>query len=193
MTDGLIRYQQAGHQHFVTFSCSQRRPLLRLSPTCELFERSLERTRIRYGFLVLGYVVMPEHVHLLLTEPEKGSLATALQALKISVARQRPDKPFWSARYYDFNVFSEGKRIEKLKYIHRNPVARGLVARPEGWPWSSYRHYLTGVRGRVEIESWWAAHAGARGEAEVPHLPNPGRCGAPDPPACAPVRPRPIR
>ena len=64
---------------------------------------------------------------------------------------------FWQARYYDFNVWSNRKRVEKLRYIHRNPVARGLVARPEVWKWSSYRHYLTGVEGRVEIESEWTA------------------------------------
>jgi hypothetical protein len=47
--------------------------------------------------------------------------------------------------------------VEKLRYIHRNPVVRGLVARPEDWKWSSYRHYQTGLRGTVEIESEWTA------------------------------------
>ena len=41
---------------------------------------------------------------------------------------------FWQPRYYDFNVWSSAKRTEKLKYIHRNPVARGLVERPEDGP-----------------------------------------------------------
>ena len=58
-------------------------------------------------------------------------------------------------RYYDFNVSSEEKRIEKLRYIHRNPVARELVERPEDWEWSSFRHYVSGVEGVVEIESQW--------------------------------------
>ena len=79
---------------------------------------------------------MPEHVHLLLTEPETAPLATALQALKQSVSRTlsfRAPQPFWQARYYDFNVWSDKKRIEKLRYIHRNPVTRGLVQQPEDW------------------------------------------------------------
>jgi putative transposase len=104
----------------------------------------------------VGYVVMPEHVHLLVTEPQHAVLATALQAIKISVARQSRERPFWQRRYYDFNVGSEWKRVEKLRYIHRNPVARGLTVEPEDWEWSSYRHYLTGEIGRVTIESWWA-------------------------------------
>ena len=59
--------------------------------------------------------------------------------------------------YYDFDVWSERKRVEKLRYLHRNPVRRGLVASPEDWAWSSFRHYLTGEEGVVEIESRWTA------------------------------------
>ena len=65
-----------------------------------------------------------------------------------------PD-PFWQARYYDFNLWSERKFVEKLRYIHRNPVKRGLVVRPEDWAWSSFRHYASGEAGSVEIESQW--------------------------------------
>jgi putative transposase len=64
---------------------------------------------------------------------------------------------FWQARYYDLNVWSERKRIEKLRYMHRNPVKRGLVETPEDWEWSSFRHYATGAEGVVEIESQWTA------------------------------------
>jgi len=82
------------------------------------FEGALERTRRQYGFWVTGYVVMPEHVHLLVSEPERATLAVALQALKQSVARRliagRPH--FWQTRYYDFNVSTAKKRIEKLRY-----------------------------------------------------------------------------
>jgi putative transposase len=102
---------------------------------------------------------MPEHVHLLMSEPERGTLASAVQAMKESVSRRLIGgrEHFWQARYYDFNVFTAKKRIEKLKYIHRNPVVRGLVERPEDWAWSSFRHYVTGEVGAVEIESPWTA------------------------------------
>ena len=160
MPPSLRRYQQGGHLHFITFSCYRRQPKLGTSTARARFEESLEQACRFYGLGVLGYVVMPEHVHLLVSEPEKEQLSTAIQALKQSVARRlalRNAEPFWQARYYDFNVWSNRKRVEKLRYIHRNPVARGLVARPEVWKWSSYRHYLTGVEGRVEIESEWTA------------------------------------
>jgi len=155
MPAGLRRNEHTGHQHFLTFSCWQRRPYLGSAAARELFEQSLEKMRLRYDFLVVGYVVMPEHVHLLITEPICGTVARVIQAIKLSLARERGQRPFWLARYYDFVVYSEKKRVEKLRYIHRNPVARGLVARPEDWAWSSFRHYQMGLAGTVEIESWW--------------------------------------
>jgi len=157
MPRDLKRYQQTRDLHFVTFSCYQRRPYLDRGWSRDLFEESLESMRQRYGFFVTGYVVMPEHVHLLISEPPEKVLFEALKAVKVSVAKQSQEKPFWQARYYDFNVFTERKITEKLKYMHRNPVKRGLVAKPEEWMWSSFRHYLTGEEGRVEIESSWTA------------------------------------
>jgi putative transposase len=110
---------------------------------------------------------MPEHVHLLVNEPERGSLAKAIQSLKQGVARRlalRARDSFWQARYYDFNVWSEHKFVEKLRYIHRNPVKRGLVARPEDYRWSSFRHYASGETSVVEIESQWTARIRERNE-----------------------------
>jgi len=82
-------------------------------------------------------------------------LDRAIQALKTAVSKQCTQRPFWLKRYYDFNVHSEEKRIQKLRYIHRNPMTRGLVSKPEDWKWSSFRHYLTGEKGIAEIESSW--------------------------------------
>ena len=66
-------------------------------------------------------------------------------------------KQFWQRRYYDFNVHSNEKRIEKIQYIHRNPVTRGLVSKPEDYRWSSFNHYATGEPSPIEIESEWTA------------------------------------
>jgi putative transposase len=154
---GLKRYQQTRDLHFVTFSCYRRLPLLNSPRAKGMFEVALEQARRQYRFSVTAYVVMPEHVHLLVSEPERATLGVALQALKQSVARRLVGKGehFWQARYYDFNVWSRRKRIEKVRYIHRNPVKRGLVEKPEDWRWSSFNHYATGVEGVVEIESEW--------------------------------------
>jgi REP element-mobilizing transposase RayT len=73
--------------HFVTFSCYQRQPLLDHPRLCDLFLEILERVRRRYRLVVLGYVIMPEHVHLLVSEPQRSTLSTAIQALKLGVVR----------------------------------------------------------------------------------------------------------
>ncbi|MHB1958296.1 MAG: REP-associated tyrosine transposase [Acidobacteriaceae bacterium] len=160
MTKGLVRHQKSGEFHFLTFSCYRRLPLLGTDAAYSIFEQELETIRLQYGFVVAGYVLMPEHVHLLIGEPRAASLAVALQVLKQQTSRKLK-KPgtvqFWQRRYYDFNVWTEEKSVEKLKYMHRNPVQRGLVAMPEGWRWSSFRHYATGEQDTVEIESHWTA------------------------------------
>lgn len=154
---GLGRYHESGDLHFITFTCYQRQALLMGAHAKRLVERAWEQARRQYDFWISGYVIMPEHVHLLLSEPERAPLARALQSVKQSVARRLIGgrEHFWQARYYDFNVYSKKKRIEKLSYMHWNPVKRGLVKEPQDWAWSSFRHYLTGEEGVVEIESEW--------------------------------------
>jgi putative transposase len=62
-----------------------------------------------------------------------------------------PPHAFWQRRYYDFNFFSEHKHVEKLRYMHRTPVKRGLVKSPKLWRWSSFRAYWLGEEGPVKI------------------------------------------
>lgn len=157
MTRGLIRSQQCGDFHCLPFSCLHRLPYLGSAEARDLFLNALERVRQRNVLVVAGYVVMPEHVHLLVSEPRIADLAHAMQALKLSVTRRRMERPFWQARDYDFNVRTREKVSEKLRSMHRNPVVRGLVNAPEEWAWSSDRHYASGERGIVEIESLWTA------------------------------------
>jgi putative transposase len=176
MTEGLHRFYGGRDLHFLTFSCYRRQPFFNNAARCGLFLQILERVRRRYRLVVLGYVVMPEHVHLLVSEPQRATLSTAIQALKLGVVRsleggsigprsrersetwgtpsvgsdKKPNR-FWQARFYDFNVWTEKKRIEKLRYIHRNPVARRLAESPEQWQWSSFRWYSSGEVGPVRI------------------------------------------
>ena len=114
---------------------------------------------------------MPEHVHLLISEPKRDNPSIVMQVLKQTVARRLLQKKrnrnsnqrelwsyaevperFWQRRFYDFNVYSDAKITEKLAYMHRNPVKRGLVPSPELWRWSSYRTYAFGEPGRVKMD-----------------------------------------
>jgi len=166
----LKRFQNTGQSHFVTFSCYHRRPMFTTVASRRLFESALERVRRKFRLRVFGYVVMPEHVHLLVSEPHRETLADALKSLKQSISRRLIGNAehFWQKRYYDFNIRNHPQFVEKLRYIHRNPVKRGLCERPEDWEWSSFRHYATGYEGRVEIESEWTARKRERAEGKLP-------------------------
>jgi len=186
MPCGLTRFQHSGQNHFATFCCYHRHRLFTTDASRRIFESALERVRRSFRLQVYGYVVMPEHVHLLLSEPQRDTsidrtaplkpkdglsgppvlsetkqdtLADALKSLKQGVSRRLigDAEHFWQKRYYDFNIRNYSQFVEKLRYIHRNPVKAGLCERPEDWEWSSFRQYATGCAGRVEIECEWTA------------------------------------
>jgi putative transposase len=108
---------------------------------------------------------MPEHIHLLLSEPASSTLADVIHFLKLSFTKQSQSASgdhfhgghFWQKRYYDRNIRSYSDFMEKLRYIHRNPAKRGLCEKPEEWKWSSFRHYAQREVCGVEIESQWTA------------------------------------
>jgi putative transposase len=115
--------------------------------------------RERHGFLLVGYVVMPEHVHPLIGEPAQCTPSIMLAALKQRVSRDlrahgggKGLPRFWQHRFYDFNVHSATKRREKLDYMHLNPVKRELVKDPSAWIWSSASFHASGVPGLVPID-----------------------------------------
>ena len=160
MPEGLQRRYGMGHLHFITCSCYRRLPLLGTVDFRNLFVKILGEVRDNYGFALTGYVVMPEHIHLLLSEPVKGTPSTIMQVLKQRVSRSsnRVDPSgqslpqFWEPRFYDFNVWSQEKITEKLHYMHLNPMKRGLVSHPKEWVWSSFSFYSDGESGLIRID-----------------------------------------
>jgi len=170
----LMRFYGRGDLHFVTFSCYRRRPYLGTVRARNRFVGILHEVRQRHAFALIGYVVMPEHVHLLIGEAPNGSPSRVLQVLKQRVSRSlrgkrissvgqlclsfagqaKESRAFWQRRFYDFNVWSEKKLREKLDYMHRNPVQRKLVTHPKDWPWSSWSHYAKGEHGLIAVDSF---------------------------------------
>ncbi len=162
MPKNLKRIYGKGTLHFITCSCYRRLPLLGSARARNRLVRILREVRARYGFALYGYVVMPEHVHLLIGEPKIGTPSTVMQVLKQRLSRELRRRKrrvpvgqlalpfaktdvvlphFWQKRFYDFNVWSGKKIREKLEYMHQNPVKRGLVSGPAHWVWSSYNYY----------------------------------------------------
>src|ERR1700739_717069 len=123
----LKRICGKGHLHFITFSCYRRLPLLKTGRARDVFVKELSEIRDEMGFRLVGYVVMPEHVHLLISEPQQGTPSSVLQKLKLRVSRRLRKRrrsgsadqmrlpfgeageslrAFWQARFYDFNVYT---------------------------------------------------------------------------------------
>jgi len=149
----------------VTFSCERRLPLLKNPLIADMFVASMCEARERFGLRLHACVVMPEHVHLLATPSADWPLSRSLLFIKLSVGQRvirrwrqleasileritPPDGPprFWQkGGGFDRNVRDEAELAKEIRYIHRNPVERGLVDRPELWKWSSVRWWM-GIR-----------------------------------------------
>lgn len=172
MPGRLRRYDEPGHVHFLTISCYRRLQFFRHDAVKQVFVDGMRQTRAKIGIRWIAYVIMPEHVHLLVFPHLNGSdhpvpISTILQNLKQYVGRHGKQalrcvwaanrslgmpalntwalgdgpKPFWKPRAYDFNITGERAFREKLDYVHKNPITRGLVNSARQWPWSSYRYY----------------------------------------------------
>jgi putative transposase len=173
MPNHLKRLVGKGDLHFMTFSCYRRLALLGTARARNVFVKAVGEVRKKYRIQVVGYVVMPEHVHLLIGESKLGMPSTVVHSLKLRVSkRMRGERrkksssqsslpfgegeaelpQFWQKRFYDFNVYSAAKRREKLDYMHRNPVTRKLVKDPKDWIWSSYSLYSRRGTPLIEID-----------------------------------------
>jgi len=153
----LRHYDNLNTARFVTFCCYHRFELLVHQPVIEVFLDELDKLRNRQGIRIFGYVIMPEHVHLVLHPPDGLKLGPVIGALKSKTASRviaerlielpdacqiikdgRQRRIFWQPRCYDHNCRSRETVIEKIVYCHNNPVKRGLVNEPSQWRWSSY-------------------------------------------------------
>lgn len=167
------RFEEPGHARFLTFSCYHRLALLDNSAIRDLFSRRLDESRSQLGFRLIAWVVMPNHIHLLLLpQLPKHPVPAILRALKEPFARdviarwRQLDAPVLSrlvdgrghARFwqrgggYDRNIYTDEVLLKTIEYMHANPVRRGLVPTPIDWVWSSARWYAGMTDGPVTMD-----------------------------------------
>jgi len=160
-------YPEEGHAHYLTFGCYHHHRLFRLSHLCDLFLKHLAASRRRHGFALYAWVIMPNHIHLLLYPKQQTSLSSLLTSIKRPFSSDalewlRLEEPeiadnlriisrgktvwrFWQhGGGYDRNVFGDETLRKTVEYIHNNPVRIGLSQTPEDYPWSSANYYLNG-------------------------------------------------
>jgi putative transposase len=160
----MIHYDNLGTARFITFSCFRRQKLLITEDVVSIVLEELENNRIKYRFSILGYVIMPNHVHLVLYTGENTKMGTVIGDIKrvsaykiisrweefnnkmldlITVPHGRRQRyAFWLPRCYDHNCRTPEFVREKIIYCHNNPVRAGLIEEPGKWRWSSYGSYL---------------------------------------------------
>ena len=167
----LRHFDNLGTVRFVTFGCYHRHELLTTPQVVSVFLDALDGIRVVYSIQLLGYVVMPDHVHLVLLPPNSIKLGPVIGELKSKsasqiIARELIDFPvdcfvfkdgrqrlaFWQPRCYDHNCRTNETAMEKIDYCHNNPVARGLVTEPGAWLWSSYNWYRGVSRVPIEMD-----------------------------------------
>lgn len=166
-----FRRIESGTARFITFSTYRRLPLFTHDAIKDLFATSLASARERDGFALYAWVVMPEHVHLLM-QPRQRSLSQTTATLKSSLARRviarwhaldapillrlRDDQGRTRFRQrgggFDRVVRDAEESHRELGYIHENPVTRELAATPTDWAWSSARWYRGDREGKVPID-----------------------------------------
>jgi putative transposase len=146
----LRHYDNLGTARFVTFSTYRRGEYLVEPEAPELLIRYLKDARVKHAIKFLGYVIMPDHIHLVLLPPDGTKLGLVVAEIKSRTAREYfaifgsgLDGPrvFWQKRCYDHNCRTIDTVREKIVYCHANPVKRGLVQDPADYPWSSYNWY----------------------------------------------------
>jgi putative transposase len=172
-----LTYDLPGHAHFLTYSCYQRLPLLSKDRTCEWVVEAMQVARRKFDFDLWAFVLMPEHVHVLLRpRQERYQLSRILAALKRPVSSRAKEYlvaldnrlwlkkltvvengsrvfRFWQAGGgYDKNLWNDRAILEVIDYIHANPVRRGLVERPTDWYWSSARFWAGDYSGPLEMD-----------------------------------------
>ena len=175
MTTKYKRYNIPGHAHELTFSCYKRQQFLKGDKIKNLLVESIVNGSETHNYAVLAYVIMPEHLHLMIyPRDEKYSISGILKSIKISVSRRvlirlrelnsphlkkmetrlkSPKYRFWQdGGGYDRNYFSPDEIRKQIDYIHKNPIRRGFVENAEDYRWSSAGFWLRGEEGVIAID-----------------------------------------
>ncbi|MBK9155800.1 MAG: transposase [Chloracidobacterium sp.] len=159
--------------HYVTAVTFRRVPVFRNDAACLIFIQMLNEIRSIHPFKLIGYVIMPDHVHFIIN-PKDPVISVILRKLKgksarlildgmrgnndhvlldkLSVGIKGRDYAVWQKDSATIDLVSDGFLRQKLDYIHMNPIKAGLCEKPQDWKWSSYRAYFPKASGDVPIE-----------------------------------------
>ena len=178
----LFKSNEQNTFHYVTLVTYNRVPVFRSDRACEILVTTLQEVRQRYPYKLVGYVIMPDHVHAIVNRSVdtisewlrrvRGNSARqilswlrteqhlmSLQKLQLAVPQKRNHThAVWQKDPSVIDLWSPKFVRQKLNYLHLNPVRASLCEHPADWKWSSYRAYLRHSAGDVPLEVDWQAY-----------------------------------
>ena len=136
------RFNTVQFPSLLTTNVARRRAVFRPEMAAQLFMEVLDGVRLETDFRLLAFVVMPDHVHLVVVPSASHDLGQFMQLLKGRFSRRFNETTggrgsLWQSRYYERTLRSEGELFAAIEYVHRNPVAAGLARETSAYPWSS--------------------------------------------------------
>ncbi len=177
---GLPRFHIEGHLYYITTVVYGRLPIFNRSSFVIPLLDSLNFYRYKHAFKLQGYVVMPDHLHLIIWPYGEATVSDIMRDYKEFTAKRiirqaevegntnwvmafrqagqatgRSNSKVWQDSYWDENVYSERLLRQKLHYVHRNPLSAGLVKQPADFPYSSYRNYEYEEEWLIEVDRGW--------------------------------------
>lgn len=157
----LKRFIEPHGLYFITTTTHRRRPFFAKDKPKETALNYLSAIRVKLGFKLYGYVLLPDHLHLLLSPTDKNDVSYIMRQFKLGVSKKIKQKekimcPFWQHRFYDHILRTEKEILPTLEYIHENPVKHGLSREADEYPWSSWRNYHRDDHSLIEMDTkWW--------------------------------------
>ena len=154
------RYIFPNTAYFVTTNVFERRAIFADPHLCNLLITCLGWCRKTMEFALLAYVVMPDHLHLILAPSEKTSLPDIMRRFKSYTGRVigeelKSSGGIWQPRYYDHALRDRSGLLKTIEYVHHNPVAAGLVESSGSYKFSSYQAYFRPGREMLSIDASW--------------------------------------
>ncbi|MCO5186337.1 MAG: transposase [Anaerolineae bacterium] len=152
----VVRLNLKGVVYFITALTYQRRPIFADDNRVAILRETMREAQIHHPFGMKGYVILPDHCHLLLQLKGETDISKLMHSIKRNFTRNvkhqegiiEPTK-LWHRSFHDHVIRDERDFYNHLHYIHYNPVKHGLTTRPETYAHSSYREYVS--RGWYEI------------------------------------------
>ena len=151
------RYIEKDKVYFVTALIKDRKPVLTVPSNSNLLLATIEYFRYYLDYSVYGYVIMPEHFHLLVLPSLKYDISKIMNCIKGNFARRYNQinncigDQVWQQGFYDKMVRDRQDLMNKIEYMHNNPVKAGLADKSGDYPFSSYHQYYGKVRNAVQV------------------------------------------